>query len=60
VGNDSAEPARLVVFSTPDDRPRSTFYPEDDTVLIHTADGERWLFRHADRIEDYWDGEPGA
>jgi uncharacterized cupin superfamily protein len=58
--NDSDEPARVIVFSTPTDRPMSAFYPDDDTVLIHTSDGERFLFRDADRIEDYWDREPGA
>ena len=58
--NDSGEPARLIVFSTSTDRPMSTFYPDEDTVLISISDRERLLFRHADRIEDYWDGEPGA
>jgi hypothetical protein len=38
----------------------STFYPDEDTVQIYISDRERWLFRHDDRIEDYWDGEPGA
>jgi uncharacterized cupin superfamily protein len=60
LGNDSDEPARLIVFSTWPDRPMSTFYPDDDTVLIHMSERERLLFRHGDRIEDYWDGEPGA
>jgi uncharacterized cupin superfamily protein len=58
--NDSEGPARLIVFSTSTDRPMSTFYPDEDTVLIHISDRERLLFRHEDRIEDYWDGEPGA
>jgi uncharacterized cupin superfamily protein len=58
--NDSEEPARLIVFSTSTDRPMSTFYPDEDTVLIHISDRERLLLRHEDRIEDYWDGEPGA
>ena len=58
--NDSEQPARLIVFSTSTDRPMSTFYPDEDTVLIHISDRERLLFRHEDRIEDYWDGEPGA
>ena len=58
--NDSEKPARLIVFSTSTDRPMSTFYPDEDTVLIHISDRERLLFRHGDRIEDYWDGEPGA
>ena len=60
LSNDSEEPARLIVFSTSTDRPMSTFYPDEDTVLIHISDRERLLFRHEDRIEDYWDGEPGA
>jgi len=58
--NDSEESARLIVFSTSTDRPMSAFYPDEDTVLIHISDRERLLFRHDDRIEDYWDGEPGA
>jgi uncharacterized cupin superfamily protein len=58
--NDSGEPARLIAFSTSADRPMSIFYPDEDTVLIHVSERERLLFRHADRIEDYWDGEPGA
>jgi uncharacterized cupin superfamily protein len=58
--NDGEEPARLIVFATPADRPMSTFYPDDDTVLIQISEDERLLFRHGDRIEDYWDGEPGA
>jgi uncharacterized cupin superfamily protein len=58
--NDSEKPARLVVFSTSSDRPMSAFYPDEGTVLICISDRERLLFRHDDRIEDYWDGEPGA
>ena len=60
LSNDSEDPARLIVFSTSSDRPMSRFYPDEDTVLIHISDRERLLFRHDDRIEDYWDGEPGA
>jgi uncharacterized cupin superfamily protein len=58
--NDSAQPARLIVFSTSPDRAMSRFHPDEDTVLIHVSKRERFLFRHDDRIEDYWDGEPGA
>jgi uncharacterized cupin superfamily protein len=58
--NDSPESARLTVFSTQTDRPMSAFYPDQDTVLIHISDHERFLFRHSDRVDDYWDGEPGA
>jgi uncharacterized cupin superfamily protein len=52
--------ARLVVFSTPVGRPVSVFYPDDGTVLIRVPGYEAFLFRQADQIEDYWDGEPGA
>lgn len=49
--NESEEPARLVVFSTSSDRPMSTFYPDEDTVLIYISDGEQLLFRRSDAIE---------
>jgi len=58
--NEGEQPTRLIVFSTASDRPMSVFYPDEDTVLIHISDRERLRFRHEDRIEDYWDGEPGA
>lgn len=58
--NDSPQPARMVIFSSPTTRPSSTVYPEEDTFLIKVSDRERLLFRNADRIEGYWDGEPGA
>ena len=58
--NESDDAVRLIVFSTPVGRPMSAFYPDDDTVLVHISDHEVFLFRHDDRIEDYWDGEPGA
>lgn len=58
--NDSQRAARVVVFSAPVDRPMSAFYPDDDTVLVSISGREGFLFRYSDRIEDYWDGEPGA
>jgi uncharacterized cupin superfamily protein len=58
--NESGEAVRLIVFSTPVGKPMSSFYPDDDTVLVQISDDEGFLFRHTDRIEDYWDGEPGA
>lgn len=58
--NDSEHPARLIIFSTSTDRPMSTFYPDEGTVLIQASGRERLLFREEDRIEDYWDGEAGA
>ena len=58
--NDSEDMARMIVFSTAIDRPMSTFYLDQGTVLIQLSDRERLLFRDEDRIEDYWDGEPGA
>lgn len=58
--NDGAEPVRLIVFSTRTDQPMSAFYPDEDTVAIRISEHEGFLFRQSDRIEDYWDGEPGA
>ena len=58
--NDGAEPVRLIVFSTRTDQPMSAFYPDEDTVAIRISENEGFLFRQSDRIEDYWDGEPGA
>jgi uncharacterized cupin superfamily protein len=58
--NEHQDVSRVIVFSTSTDRPMSTFYPDEGTVLICISDRERLLFRHDDRIEDYWDGEPGA
>jgi uncharacterized cupin superfamily protein len=58
--NDGDAAARLIAFSSPAGRPMSAFYPDDGTVLIHMPGHEGLLFREADRIEDYWDGEPGA
>jgi uncharacterized cupin superfamily protein len=58
--NDTDEPARVMMFSTATDRPMSAFYPDESAVIIQAGEGERWLFRYEDRIEDYWDGEPGA
>jgi uncharacterized cupin superfamily protein len=60
LGNDGKDSARLIVFSTPAGRPMSAFYPDEGTVLVSISDNEGFLFRHDDRIEDYWDGEPGA
>ena len=58
--NDSPEPVRLMIFSTPSDRPMSAFYPDDSTVMVHIPHYEGFLFHLDDRIDDYWDGEPGA
>jgi uncharacterized cupin superfamily protein len=58
--NDSQEAVRLIIFSTPTDRPMSAFFPDDRTVLVRVSDHEGFLFRQDDQIEDYWDGEPGA
>ena len=58
--NDGDATARVVVFSTPAGRPMSAFHPDDGTVLIHIPGHEGLLFREADQIEDYWEGEPGA
>jgi uncharacterized cupin superfamily protein len=58
--NDGGASARVVIFSTPAGRPMSAFYPDDGTVLIRIPGHEGLVFREADQIEDYWDGEPGA
>jgi uncharacterized cupin superfamily protein len=60
LSTDGKDSARLIVFSTPTGRPMSAFYPDEDTVLVSISDHEGFLFRHEDRLEDYWDGEPGA
>jgi uncharacterized cupin superfamily protein len=59
LSNAGQEPAEVVVFTSPIGRPMSAVYPDEGQVLIDTG-GEQWLFRHADRIESYWEGEPGA
>jgi uncharacterized cupin superfamily protein len=58
--NSGREPARVITFSTPPDGPMSAFQPDDGTVEIRVSRTEGYRFRLADRIEDYWDGEPGA
>jgi len=58
--NTGEHSARLVVFSAPAGQPMSAFYPDDGTVLVAMSDDEGFLFNDADRIDDYWDGEPGA
>jgi uncharacterized cupin superfamily protein len=58
--NQSKEPVRLVVFSTPSGRPMSAFYPDESTVMVRIPHYEGFLFRLDDQIDDYWDGEPGA
>lgn len=56
----SAGTTRLIVFSTPTGQPMTAFFPDDGTVLVRISEHEGFLFRHDDRIEDYWDAEPGA
>lgn len=60
LSNGSEDVARLVIFSAPADRPMSAFYPHQGTVLVQISDNEGFLFNEDDRIDDYWDGEPGA
>ncbi|MFZ0041934.1 MAG: cupin domain-containing protein [Solirubrobacteraceae bacterium] len=52
--------ARLITFSTPIGRPSSTFYPDDETVVIHIPAYGGYRFSLDDQVDDYWDGEPGA
>jgi hypothetical protein len=49
-----------VIIFPPTGQPMSAFYPDGHTVLVRISGHEGFLFRHDDRIEDYWDGEPGA
>jgi uncharacterized cupin superfamily protein len=58
--NHSDSPARLVVFSSPIDRPMSAFYPDEGRVLIRTSESEGFVFGLSDQVDDYWEGEPGA
>ena len=58
--NDGPAPARVLVISTPVDRPMSAVYPDDDTVVVRLSDRTGFRFRAADRVQNYWDGEPGA
>ena len=58
--NHAESRARLITFTTPIGRPLSAFYPDDDAVVIRIPGADGFRFRLADRIHDYWDGEPGA
>jgi uncharacterized cupin superfamily protein len=58
--NHGESTARLIAFSTPIGRPTSTFYPDDETVVIHVPGHGGSRFRLDDQVDDYWDGEPGA
>ncbi|HTU28537.1 MAG TPA: cupin domain-containing protein [Solirubrobacteraceae bacterium] len=60
LSNHAREPARLLVISTPVGSSMSTVYPEEGTIVIRLSDREGFRFRLSDRIQDYWDGEPGA
>jgi uncharacterized cupin superfamily protein len=55
-----AESARVLVISTPPGRPSATVQPDEGTAVLCLSDREGFRFRLSDRIEDYWDGEPGA
>lgn len=52
--------ARVITFSTPIGRPTSTFYPDDQTVVIRVPGHGGYRFSLDDQVDDYWDGEPGA
>jgi uncharacterized cupin superfamily protein len=60
LSNAGPELARVLVISSPVGRPSGTFHPEQGTVVVRLSDREGFRFRLSDRIEDYWDGEPGA
>ena len=57
VRNDTAEPTRIIIFSTKLGNPAVAFYPDSEKVLIETRDpNDRALYRKADAV-DYWEGE---
>lgn len=58
--NDTDASSRLLLFSTPTDRPMSAFFPDEATVEIRISNDEGFKFLLDDQIGDYWDGEPGA
>jgi uncharacterized cupin superfamily protein len=58
--NHGQRTARLISFSTPIGRPTSTFYPDDETVVIRVPGHVGSRFNLRDQLDDYWDGEPGA
>jgi uncharacterized cupin superfamily protein len=58
--NRGEDAARLITFSTPVGRPMSTFYPDDETAVIRVPGYKGFRFRLNDRVDEYWDGEPGA
>jgi uncharacterized cupin superfamily protein len=60
LSNNARQAARVLVISTPVGTSMSTVYPEDGTIVVRLSDREGFRFRLSDRIEDYWDGEPGA
>jgi uncharacterized cupin superfamily protein len=60
LSNPGPEPARVLVISTPVGQPSGTFSTEEGTVVVRLSDREGFRFRLSDRVDDYWDGEPGA
>ena len=58
--NHAEEPARLLICSTPVNRPSATVYPDDDTYVLRVPGQTGYRFRLTDQLPDYWDGEPAA
>jgi hypothetical protein len=58
--NSAAEPARLLICSTPVAGPSAAVHPDDDTYVLRVPGQTGYRFRLADRLTDDWDGEPGA
>jgi uncharacterized cupin superfamily protein len=58
--NDHVVPARLLVCSTPVSGPSARVEPDDDSYVLRVPGQTGYRFRLADRLDDYWDGEPGA
>ena len=58
--NHADEPARILVCSAPVGGPSAAVYPDDDTYVLRVPGQTGSRFRLADRLRDYWDGEPAA
>ena len=58
--NDHVTPARLLVCSAPVSGPSIVVEPDDDSYVLRVPGQTGCRFRLADRLDDYWDGEPGA
>lgn len=49
---------RLLVCSAPVNGPSATVYPDDETYVLRVPGQSGYRFRLADKLGDYWEGEP--